>query len=879
MAIVPHSHWDREWYAPFEAYRVRLVSMLDQVLDLLETDSAYDHFHMDGQVAAIDDYLELRPENAERVASLVAADRLSIGPWYVLMDEFCVSGETIVRNLQLGLSRARQLGAETFTGYLPDMFGHVAQMPQLLRLAGIEHAVVWRGVPSAVTSRAFTWVSPDGSRVRAEYLPVGYASGAFLPKEPDELKRRLAAHEQEIAGFIGPEGPMLLMNGGDHQDPQAWMPNLVAKTNSAQDHFELYTTALAPFLAGQPDPEQCWSGELRSGARAPLLMGVLSNRVDVKQAAASAESTLERLAEPMATLWLPPDLWPSALLARAWQQLILNSAHDSICACSVDAVGRAVTSRYDTAGALADEVIRSARAIAGVATARSGIVVANSLAEDRRGTIELILGGDELPAGAQLIEGRPAGTVVRAGVGADLGRILGELAAGGDLGPAGRAEGADLSEPGEPLLITLFSDPTRPADPAMAPVMAEAWARAGAGRGEPLTVQVVTAGWQRVVVQTGPIPGWGWAMWQPSLPSPGPVTVVEGPGAVEMTNGLLSVTVHKDTGLVDAARLAVRGNAVSGAAVGGLNRIVEEGDGGDTYNFSPLERPAVDRPTSVEVEVVQSGPVRAVVRVTGVYAWNPPTAVVTEVELRAGEAAVRFATSFDHASRDHRVRALFPLVRRAGESLAECAFTAVARRDAEGGAQEEALATFPSRRWVSAGGTTVHHQGLLEYELVDESAIALTLLRATGILSRPAPPARPNVAGPAMPLTDPQLPGPRTFRYAVSLDDPDPWSTADQLWTDLQAVRAEGNGPLADRGRRLEISLGGNRVSALHRDQAGRLVIRLFNPRREPSVARLAGRTGVVIDLGGVPLSEWAEQVVVAPDEIVTLRLDTISLD
>jgi mannosylglycerate hydrolase len=882
VAVVPHSHWDREWYAPFETYRVRLVSMLDQVLELLETDSAYDHFHLDGQVAALDDYLEWRPENEERAAALVAAGRLAIGPWYVLMDEFCVSGETIVRNLQLGLSRARHLGAEAFTGYLPDMFGHVAQMPQLLRRAGIAHAVVWRGVPGAVTSRAFAWVSPDGSRVRAEYLPVGYASGAFLPKEPDDLVRRLAAHEREIAGFIGPEGPMLLMNGGDHQDPQAWMPDLVAKANSAQDHFELHTTALAPFLAAQPAPEQCWTGELRSGARAPLLMGVLSNRVDVKQAAASAEAALERLAEPMAALWLPPGLWPSALLDRAWLQLIVNSAHDSICACSVDAVGRAVASRYDTAEALAAEVVRSARAITGVATAKSGIVVANSLPEERRGLIELVLGGTEAPAGAQVIEGRPAGTVSRSGVGADLGRILGELAADGELGPAGRAEGADVSGAGDPLVITLLSDPTGPADPAMAPVVAEAWARAGAGRSEPLTVRVVTSGWQRVLVQTEPIPGWGWARWEPSLPSPGAVTVAEASGALTMDNGLLSVAVHRATGLVDAAAgsgIKPAGDGMAELRVAGLNRIVEEGDGGDTYNFSAVGRPAVDQPTSVEVELVESGPVRAVARVTRVYPWNPPTAVTTDVELRAGEAAARFTTSFDHASRDHRVRAIFPLVHPADESLAECAFAAVTRREAEGGPQEPALATFPSRRWVSAGGITVHHQGLLEYELVDGRALALTLLRATGILSRPAPPARPNVAGPAMPLADPQLPGPRSFRYAVELGASDPWSSADHLWTDLQAVPAAGDGPLPDRGRRLEIELDGARVSALHRDAEGRLVIRLFNPRREPATVRLPGRTGAVVDLGGGPLSDWAEQVVLAPDEIGTLRLDTISLD
>ena len=150
VGIVPHTHWDREWYAPFQTYRVELVHLLDELLDLLERDDTYARFLLDGQTAVLDDYLEVRPAAEARLAALVAEGRVQIGPWMVLMDEYMVSAETMVRDLQLGIARARALGGAMSVGYLPDMFGHVAQMPQILRLAGLEHAVVWRGVPSDI---------------------------------------------------------------------------------------------------------------------------------------------------------------------------------------------------------------------------------------------------------------------------------------------------------------------------------------------------------------------------------------------------------------------------------------------------------------------------------------------------------------------------------------------------------------------------------------------------------------------------------------------------------------------------------------------------------------------------------------------------------
>src|SRR5204863_957594 len=177
--LVPHTHWDREWYRPFQSFRILLVDVVDEVLDALEADERL-RFTLDGQLATVDDYLEIRPEAEPRIRALVESGRLAIGPWLTLVDEFLVDGETIVRNLAAGLARAADFGGTMRVGYLPDMFGHVAQMPQILRAAGIETAVVWRGVPAAVDRHRFLWEALDGSAVVAEYLPAGYGNAAYL---------------------------------------------------------------------------------------------------------------------------------------------------------------------------------------------------------------------------------------------------------------------------------------------------------------------------------------------------------------------------------------------------------------------------------------------------------------------------------------------------------------------------------------------------------------------------------------------------------------------------------------------------------------------------------------------------------------------------
>ncbi|MBA2263589.1 MAG: alpha-mannosidase, partial [Chloroflexi bacterium] len=387
--LVPHTHWDREWYRPFQSFRMQLIDLVDRVLEMLEAQPGF-AFTLDGQVATIDDYLEIRPEQAERIAGHVRSGRLAIGPWQILMDEFLVSGETLVRNLEMGWGRAEDFGGPMKVGYLPDMFGHVAQMPQILRNAGLADAVVWRGVPAAVDHHAFRWESPDGSWVRAEYLPGGYGNAAHLFAVPEGMNGAASRLLDWAAPWFGTD-PVLAMYGTDHTVPVPELAALVSRLNEVHDTSSMRISTLAQYVAQAPaltpdDPS--WRGEMRSGARANVLMGVASARIDIKQAAGRAETALERYAEPLTALHVTPEAWPAAFLRLAWDKVVENSAHDSICGCSVDPVVDQVLVRFAEAEQIATTLARRAAAAVAGAVPRGAVTVLNPSPSRRSGLVE-----------------------------------------------------------------------------------------------------------------------------------------------------------------------------------------------------------------------------------------------------------------------------------------------------------------------------------------------------------------------------------------------------------------------------------------------------------------------------------------------------------
>jgi len=327
---------------------------------------------------------------------------------------------------------------------------------------------------------------------------------------------------------------------------------------------------------------------------------------------------------------------------------------------------------------------------------------------------------------------------------------------------------------------------------------------------------------------------------------------------------------------------------------------VDDGDVGDTYNWSPPDHDGVvDRPVDVDVLVTEAGPVRGRIQITRRYRW--PTSVqggrrvgatdvdvVTVLELRAQEDLVRVSVRFENRAADHRVRMWFPLPEPADRSRAECAFAIVERGlTAEGGPNEVGLPTYPSRRFVEAGGLLVAHDGLCEYELVDvvgepgherAQALAITLLRCVGVISQGPMAMRSLPAGPATPTPDAQMLGPQHLELALRVGGAEGAAAgprvADVAFTPILTARLPGGSGLGDPSASGQALRTDAEVSSLTRRPDGRAQLRAY-AGAEASTLRVAGRTGEVTDLAGTPTGERFDgQLALRPHQIATVALD-----
>lgn len=854
-------------------------------------------FTLDGQLATVEDYLEVRPEAEQRIRALVRAGRLAVGPWHVLMDEFLVSGESIVRNLELGLRRAEELGGALAVGYLPDQFGHVAQMPQILRRAGIEDAAVWRGVPARIDRHAFRWVAPDGSAVRAEYLPHGYWNAAYLLAIPERLAEKVTRLDDAMRPFFG-DDEVLALYGTDHAEPAPELVELVAGANRAGNGYRLDLTTLAGYFGRTrgSEPELSWEGELRSGARANLLPGVVSARIDLKAATARAERLLERYAEPLQALW--GDAWPSRLLELAWRRVIESSAHDSICGCSADAVCRQVLVRLEEAEQIAAGLARDAATAVARAVPAGRIAVLNPSPYARSELVELDLAipddwedfALELPDGSLLATQELARSepllMTRDLRGDEIAGFLGRRLHGRELfGRQLNGFAVDESS-GRPRLTLTVGDEPDPAWLDVDELRAEIELAVHSATDEAWQLLVVAPSRRRLAAVV-PAPALGWTSVRAVARSG------TGAGSVR-AEGRRLVGDGFDLEVADDGTLRV-------GSLGGLGRVVDGGDFGDTYNYAPPGVDTlVDGPESVSVETVAAGPVRAELVVRRRYRWPvgigehgarrteeaAPVDLETRVEVRAGEPFVRIRVSFDNRCRDHRVRMHLPLPVAAAGSAAEGQFAVVERGlDVEGGFGETPIATFPARGFVSAGGLAVLLEHVLEYEVVDGRELALTLLRSTGLISRNENPWREDPAGPEVAVPDAQLVGPRSVSFAL-LPHAGSWAEAGVVREmerfQLPFLTAAGAGAPGPPAEAVGLAVEGDAaVLSSLRKRDGRLELRLVAQHPEGSTVVVRGSFDAAseVDLRGRPLrtvdaAGGALALELGPWEIRTLRLE-----
>ncbi|MEA4812161.1 MAG: glycoside hydrolase family 38 C-terminal domain-containing protein [Anaerolineaceae bacterium] len=384
LHIISHTHWDREWYRSFQQFRLKLVHLVDNVLEILDSDPEYKYFMLDGQTIVLEDYLQMRPENEERLKAYIRNGRILIGPWYILPDEFLVSAEATVRNLLIGKKICADFGSRMMIGYLPDPFGHISQMPQILNGFGIDKACLWRGVPEKMPT-LLEWKAPDGSKVLLAHLYYGYGDIADWPSSDMAASKSVLDGRVDRLEDYNQTEHFLLMRGTDHYEPRPLTPKAIAYYNEKSTgrkavHSTLpnYFSAVQEIMQNQKLEIPVIRGELRDPKKAHMLPGVDSARMWIKQRNWFSQTLLERWVEPFGT-WAEiaqrgaeafsplkdhvasTRIWnPAPLVHQAWKLLITNHPHDSICGCSVDETHGDMGSRFDQVDQIGEELTSQA---------------------------------------------------------------------------------------------------------------------------------------------------------------------------------------------------------------------------------------------------------------------------------------------------------------------------------------------------------------------------------------------------------------------------------------------------------------------------------------------------------------------------------------
>ncbi len=756
--LIPHTHWDREWYLTRGGFLARLVPMLDDLIERFDRDPGLRTFLLDGQTVLLEDYLRVRPERRELIQRQVRDGRLQVGPWYVRADELIPSGESLVRNLLAGQADTAQLGGRSEVLYSPDAFGHPAAWPTLAAEFGLRFGALWRGVGGepGQDGDLYRWRGPDGREVLIYHLPPdGYEIGAALPAGWERARRELTrrATTPHVA----------VMVGADHHAVHPDLAGLRAALAALEPDADVRVSRLDEFLADAARwADRCptLSGELRwSYGYTWTLQGVHGTRTPLKRRYSEAELYLERIAEPLAALvhWRSgPD--PGPLLDTAWRTLLRSQFHDSIAGCTSDAVARRVEARIEDARAIGGQLARS--------------------------SLERLVGYDPDQARDRPAETAPAlllwnPTPRRRGgvVVADLTWLRRDVFVGP---PGGRTARLGRSPTLDEIGAAVGGLPFQLLGRAVA------HERLDAARHYPDQDEVEVT---RVAMCVPRLGGFGFAR-AAARPQPDPPAPVRVAGRM-LSNGLVAVTLAQD-GTV--ALLDLR----TGVRHDGLLALEAEGDAGDTYSYAPPPGGAVPRRAgSAFLRTLASGPLVGAMEVRSRLEVSSGSIDLRLVlTLHAASPVLRCTVELINRARDLRLRLRLPAAAAGPAVAAGGPFGTVIRRRSEFDPgrypRETPVPTAPAHRFAvtsaGEGRLAVLAPGFFEYEHTASGDLVVTLLRAIGELSREDLSTRPGHAG--WPLATPmaQCPGPDRLQLALCpLDGASPSGAASLagIWEDV----------------------------------------------------------------------------------------------
>ncbi|GFO52557.1 glycoside hydrolase family 38 C-terminal domain-containing protein [Lactococcus garvieae] len=347
--IVPHTHWDREWYFSLEDSNIMLEQDMTRLIDVLENNPDFPSFVYDGQMSIIDEYLKICPQNKDRLAKLIENKRIFIGPWYTQTDTLLVQTESIIRNLLLGSKGAKEMGHSMNIGYLPDIFGQNAYLPSLFKDFNIDYSILQRGLYNEQLKDGlnFTWKSPDGRDIPSNNIYFGYGPGKFLSSDPNYVEKSLLPILEKLASFNEEEEAILLPAGGDQVLVREYFPQVVRELNEMNLGYEFILSDYETFMkATDHQMNTKVSGELLASQKSRIHNTIRSQRIDIKLLNSKVEEKLYQQLEPLAVMANQlgakyPDRW----IEKCLKLLFDVHAHDSIGGCNSDETNHSIKER------------------------------------------------------------------------------------------------------------------------------------------------------------------------------------------------------------------------------------------------------------------------------------------------------------------------------------------------------------------------------------------------------------------------------------------------------------------------------------------------------------------------------------------------------
>ena len=759
IILVSMTHWDPEWYTTYEQYRIRLVRLVDKLLNILETNREYRHFMFDGQVSALEDYLEIHPENRDRICRLVRSGKLAVGPWWVMPELFMPSPESHIRNLLLGHKMGERLGGVMKIGYLADTPGYISQMPQILLGFGIDSMAGCRGIAGYENTDedVFTWRSPDGSEILVISMWRGYGNAAGLRRGENPAAKARERRDVLVERATTPY--LLFMEGTDHGEPVDRMPEIIEAANRGLDDDILIHGTLSDYVKRVCDARTSFkvhTGELCAENAQIFFTGNLAARIGIKMANRQSELLLEQWAEPFSAIaHALGEPYPRALLWRSWRYLLQNDFHDVIYGGHVDEVYEDAMNRYkasrEISNWLAQEALHNIAKRVDTDGAGHFLVVFNPCAHRKDEVVEVEYHDNDFNVGEK----------------------------------RGRRP-ALLDENGQ---LVLFQQDRR-----------ELVTKHTTEKGVVERNMNETAMKYTFSLCADNVPALGYRTYSVAYLTPAqtrqrlPETDLEVSSCC-CENRYLHLWINANGSLEVTDKLT--GNTFSG-----LNTFEDSGDVGDLYHYYPPRRNRVitTKRARARVSLVRRGPAAAGYKIVLPLRLPKTTdrqsrsrtmatcRVTTFVSLNAGSRRVDIRTVVENRARNHRLRAVFPTGIESRFCHADSAFDVVRRPVGPPACIPPARPRYnpeglnPQRLFLSlhekGRGFTLINRGLPQYQIDPEGTVYLTLLRCEEyLLKRWIPFWGAPTDHEKWPVPGAQEIGTRTFEYSVYVHEGD-WCSA-----------------------------------------------------------------------------------------------------